>query len=343
MTSPSNDTCEVKDISAKPFFILVHSLVFLVGLPLNGFIMKFYCCRGRKQASSSLKVFLKNLTAADFLFCLCLPLRITYYARSSGIIPSLYCSFGASAFFLNMYASIIFMGYIAANRYLKIVHPSGIRVLQTVRTAHIISAVTWVFLLATAISYSSLYLMTQESLTSNSSRCDPLFSESVKSFFTIIQVLSAIIFLLVFICLVFFYYSTSRRVLQAQQSQLASSEKLLKSRRNMLLLVSIFCVCFVPYHLVRLPFTFLWRNCTVGPVLYYLKEVATMVSVFNICLDPVVYFYLCKAFRAQVRKLSRRANIQQASEESESSKEQFGILFMFMDPNMRDFDKVRDI
>ncbi|XP_019212226.1 P2Y purinoceptor 14-like isoform X2 [Oreochromis niloticus] len=288
--------------------------------------MKFYCCRGRKQASSSLKVFLKNLTAADFLFCLCLPLRITYYARSSGIIPSLYCSFGASAFFLNMYASIIFMGYIAANRYLKIVHPSGIRVLQTVRTAHIISAVTWVFLLATAISYSSLYLMTQESLTSNSSRCDPLFSESVKSFFTIIQVLSAIIFLVVFISLVFFYYSTSRRVLQAQQSQLASSEKLLKSRRNMLLLVSIFCVCFVPYHLARLPFTFLWRNCTVGPVLYYLKEVSTMVSVFNICLDPVVYFYLCKAFRAKVRKLSRRANIQQASEESESSKEQFGIV-----------------
>uniref|UniRef100_A0A3B4HBT1 G-protein coupled receptors family 1 profile domain-containing protein n=1 Tax=Pundamilia nyererei TaxID=303518 RepID=A0A3B4HBT1_9CICH len=248
--------------------------------------MKFYCCRGRKQASSSLKVFLKNLTAADFLFCLCLPLRITYYARSSGIIPSLYCSFGASAFFLNMYASIIFM-------YLKIVHPSGTRVLQTVRTAHIISAVTWVFLLATAISYSNLYLMTQESLTSNSSRCDPLFSESVTLFFKIIQVLSAIIFLLVFISLVFFYYSTSRRVLQAQQRQLASSEKLLKSRRNMLLLVSIFCVCFVPYHLVRLPFTFLSGNCTVGPVLYYLKEVSTMVSVFNICLDPVVYFYLC--------------------------------------------------
>uniref|UniRef100_A0A3P9DRW6 G-protein coupled receptors family 1 profile domain-containing protein n=1 Tax=Maylandia zebra TaxID=106582 RepID=A0A3P9DRW6_9CICH len=273
--------------------------------------MKFYCCRGRKQASSSLKVFLKNLTAADFLFCLCLPLRITYYARSSGIIPSLYCSFGASAFFLNMYASIIFMGYIAANRYLKIVNPSGTRVLQTVRTAHIISAVTWVFLLATAISYSNLYLMTQESLTSNSSRCDPLFSESVKLFFKIIQVLSAIIFLLVFISLVFFYYSTSRRVLQ--------------SRRNMLVLVSIFCVCFVPYHLVRLPFVFLSNSCSVGRVLYYLKEAAAMVSVFNVCLDPVVYFYLCKTFRAQVRKASRRTNIQQANEESESSREQLDI------------------
>uniref|UniRef100_A0A3P8P761 G-protein coupled receptors family 1 profile domain-containing protein n=1 Tax=Astatotilapia calliptera TaxID=8154 RepID=A0A3P8P761_ASTCA len=290
----------------------------LVGLPLNGFIMKFYFCGARQQASSSLMVYMKNLTAADFLLCLSLPLRISHYR--------LYCTFGASAIFLNMYASIIFMGYIAVNRYLKIVNPSGTRVLQTVRTAHIISAVTWVFLLATAISYSNLYLMTQESLTSNSSRCDPLFSESVKLFFKIIQVLSAIIFLLVFISLVFFYYSTSRRVLQAQQRQLASSEKLLKSRRNMLLLVSIFCVCFVPYHLVRLPFTFLSGNCTVGPVLYYLKEVSTMVSVFNICLDPVVYFYLCKAFRARVRKLSRRANIQQVSEGSESSKEQFGIV-----------------
>ncbi|XP_026019331.1 P2Y purinoceptor 14-like [Astatotilapia calliptera] len=318
-TSPSNQTCDAVDTSASTFFMVVYSLLFVVGLPLNGFVIKFYCCQAQQQASSSLKVFLKNLTAADFLLCLSLPLRIGHYNSGSIIIWQLYCSFGASAFYLNMCASIIFMGYIAANRYLKIVHPSRTRVLQTVRTARIISMITWTFLVTTGIIFIILFFITHKSLPSSISRCVLIFSPLVTVSFKIIQALCVVTFLVVFISLVFFYYSTSRRVLQAQQRQLASSgsEKLLKSRRNMLVLVSIFCVCFVPFYLVRLPSVFLWSSCSVGPVLYYLQEVTTMVATFNVCLDPLVYFFLCKTFHAQVRMAFRGTNIQQANEESE--------------------------
>ncbi|XP_026013353.1 P2Y purinoceptor 14-like [Astatotilapia calliptera] len=304
MNKPINvtdgQTCDYVNTSVNSFFILVYSLVFLVGLPLNGFIMKFYFCGARQQASSSLMVYMKNLTAADFLLCLSLPLRISHYASSSLIIQQLYCSFGASAFFLNMYASIIFMGSIAADRYLKIVHTSQMHMLQTVQAANIISMVTWVFLLIPAITYTILF--TQEPLSSTLSCCGSLFSASLSLVFKIIHISCTIIFLVVFISLVFFYYSTSRRVLKAQQRQLASSEKLVKSRRNMLVLVSIFCVCFVPYHLVRLPDTFLLNSCSVGPMLFYLKEAATMVSVFNVCLDPVVYFFLSKTLSGSSEK-----------------------------------------
>uniref|UniRef100_A0A3Q3C529 P2Y purinoceptor 14-like n=1 Tax=Haplochromis burtoni TaxID=8153 RepID=A0A3Q3C529_HAPBU len=305
VTSSSNQTCDAVNTSAYPFFMLVYSLVFLVGLILNGFIMKFHFCGAQQRASSSLKIYLKNLTAADFLLCLSLPLRITHYASSSVIIRQLYCSFGACAIFLNMYASIIFMGYI----------PSGTHILQTAKTAHIISIITWVFLLVPTVTYTILFFITQTPVTSNPSCCDPFFSESIKLFFTIIHTLSPIIFLLVSISMVFFYYSTSRRVLQAQQRQLASSgsEKLVKSRRNMLVLVSIFCVCFVPYHLARLPYSLLRSNDSVGSVLNYVMEVTTMVAVFNVCLDPVVYFFLCKSFRAKMRKVAIVTNIRQKS------------------------------
>ncbi|CAI5669751.1 unnamed protein product [Oreochromis niloticus] len=307
MTSPLNETCDLVGTSVNPFFMLGYSLLFVVGLPLNGFIMKFYFCGARQQASSSLMVYMKNMTAADFLLCLFLPLRIAHYGSTSVIFWQLYCSFGFSALYLNMYASIIFMCYVAANRYLKIVRPSGTHVLQSVRTANIVSIATWICLLTPSVTYGIMFFITQKPLTSTPSHCGLLFSASVSLMFKIMHTFSAIIFLLVSISLVFFYYSTSRRVLQAQQKQLASSgsEKLVKSRRNMLVLVSIFCVCFVPYHLVRLPATFLWNSCSVGPVLYYLKEVAIMVSVSNVCLDPVVYFFLCKTFRAQVKKMSR--------------------------------------
>ncbi|XP_006808996.1 P2Y purinoceptor 14-like [Neolamprologus brichardi] len=327
-TSSVNQTCDPGVPSVNPFFMLVYSLVFLVGLLLNGFILKFYISQTQQQASSSLMVYLKNLTAADFLLCLCLPLRIIHYASTSAILHILYCSIGATSLYLNMYTSILFMGYIAVNRYLKIVHPSGTHVLQSLRTAHIISMVTWVCLLAPSITYAIVFFITQKPLTFTPSHCGALFSASISLFFKILQTICTIIFLLVSIFLVFFYYSTSRRVLQAQQRQLASSgsEKLVKSRRNMLVLVSIFCVCFVPFHLVRLPYAFLLNSCSVGPVLFYLKEAATMLSVFNVCLDPLVYFFLCKTFRAQVRKASRRTNIQQANTESQSTEEKLSII-----------------
>ncbi|MEQ2189938.1 hypothetical protein GOODEAATRI_030442, partial [Goodea atripinnis] len=83
-------------------------------------------------------------------------------------------------------------------------------------------------------------------------------------------------------------------ILQIQQRRLGSSnsKKLVTSRRNVLVLISVFCICFVPYHLVRLLYVVLRGQCSV--VLYYLKEVTILISVFNICLDPLIYVFLCK-------------------------------------------------
>ncbi|XP_034091775.1 P2Y purinoceptor 14 [Gymnodraco acuticeps] len=312
--------CDQVDTSARLFFLLGHSLVFLVGLLLNGFTLKVYFCT--QQQSSSVTVYLKNLVAADFLISLCLPLRILNYSSTSVHIHLVYCKFGASAFYLNMYASILFMGYIAANRYLKIVHPLGTHILQTVRAAHIISTLTWLFLLATVITYATLSLLSQEpsSPVLLSLSCDALHSQLLSTVYKVIHSCSVLVFLLVLVSLVFFYHSTSRRLSEAQKRQPASSssKKLAKSRRNMLVLVSVFCVCFVPYHLVRLPYAFLRKRCSWSQTFFYLKEVTVLLSVLNVCLDPLIYFIFCKAFRAQLN-LKRAFTLTQAPTRGENT------------------------
>ncbi|XP_060903269.1 P2Y purinoceptor 14-like [Labrus mixtus] len=309
MNTSSSSLCDQVDNSAHIFYMLVYSLVFLVGLVLNGFTLKVYFFSAHQQVSSSMTIYLKNLVAADFLMSLSLPIRIGHFASRSITVFRVYCNFGANAFYLNMYASILFMGYIAANRYLKIVHPLGNHILQTVRAAHIISAVTWVFLLAIMTTYITQSLLTEESLPSfpNTLSCDALHSEQLSLLYKVIHTLSAAIFIIVLVSLIFFYHGTSRRLSEAQQRQQASSgsKKLAKSRRNMLVLVSVFCVCFVPYHLVRLLYTFLMRHCSWGQAFFYLKELTVMVSIFNVCLDPLIYFIFCKAFRAQLRRSVR--------------------------------------
>ncbi|KAF3693398.1 P2Y purinoceptor 14 [Channa argus] len=305
MNGSNSNHCEHVNTSAYIYFILYYSLMFLVGLVLNGFTLKVYFCRAHQQTSSSVTIYMKNLVAADFLLSLCLFTRILNYASSSVPIRLLYCNFGASTFYLNMYASILFMGYIAANRYLKIIHPLGTHFLQTVRAAHIISTATWVFLLSMTTTYVLLSLLTQKQLPSVllTVSCDVLHSPQLSLLYKIIHTFSASIFLFVLVSLVVFYYRLSRRLSLAQQRQPASSssKKLAKSRRNMLVLVSVFCICFVPYHLVRLPYAFLRRRCSWSQAFFYLKELTIILSVLNVCFDPLIYFIFCKSFRAQLR------------------------------------------
>ncbi|XP_029570228.1 P2Y purinoceptor 14 isoform X2 [Salmo trutta] len=303
-------SCSLMEVSAHPFLTVTYSLIFLVGLVLNGFTVRVYFCRAQRR-QSNMTVYLQNLAAADFFLSLCLPLRIANYAtHNSTLMRHVYCNFGATAFYLNMYASILFMDYIAANRYLKIVRPLETHALQTVRAAHYISMATWVTLLAPSSAYLTVSLLTTwgADLIPGNIGCDALHSTQLLLLNKIIHSFSAAIFLFVLFSLLFFYWGTILRLRQAQLNQqkhpsCGSGRNLSRSKRNMLVLVAVFCVCFVPYHLVRLPYTFLrpfLRRCYWHQAFYYMKELTVLLSVLNACLDPLIYFIFCKSFRAQL-------------------------------------------
>ncbi|XP_051718107.1 P2Y purinoceptor 14-like isoform X1 [Ctenopharyngodon idella] len=300
-----NSSCEFSKIPAHPVFIFAYLLVFLVSLVLNCITMRVYFCT-KHCIQSSVTVYMKNLAAADFFLCLCLPLRIANYTNSSVIMRNIYCSFGATAFYLNMYASILFMDFIAANRYLKIVRPLETHALQTVRTARHISAATWLSLLAMSSIYLILFLLTSWNLDQKPDKigCEALHSPQLSLVYKITHSVSMVIFTFVLVSLIALYWGTLQKVRKAQLSTqtTSSNNKFRKSKRNMLVLVVVFCVCFVPYHLVRLPYAFIklqTKNCT-AQAFYVLKELTVLLSVLNACLDPFIYFIFCKAFRAQL-------------------------------------------
>ncbi|XP_037533844.1 P2Y purinoceptor 14-like, partial [Nematolebias whitei] len=186
------------------------------------------------------------------------------------------------------------------SRFIKILYPLRNHFLMTPRAAHIISKTTWVLLLVPITVYVIQMLITHKRLDSAPNSCNVLSSEQINTFYIFIHITACIIFLSVLLSMVFFSYSASRRVLEAQQRQPAasSSRKLVRSRRNIMVLVSVFCICFIPYHLVQVPYIFLRERHVV--VLIYLKEMSVFMSVINICLDPLIYVFLCKNIRAQL-------------------------------------------
>ncbi|XP_043975878.1 P2Y purinoceptor 14-like [Gambusia affinis] len=298
-----NMTCHFDVNPYHSFLVVAYSVLFLVGFSLNSFTLWFHCHGTRGRASKSWMIYLKHLTAADFLLCATLPLRIIYYTNSSFTIHLLYCSIGAPLLFVNWAASILFMAYIAANRYMKIFYSMGSHFLLTPKASHIISTTTWAVLLTMTAPYCILMLINEENHDDDHSFCDHLISEPVKPMHILSHAFAFLVFLSGLVSLVYFYYSTSRRLKEVQQAHLAhltssKSEKLVTSRRNMLVLVSVYCFCFVPYHIVQIPYIIFEKACLVE--LYYIKEFAVLLSIFNICLDPLIYVFLCKEFRAQL-------------------------------------------
>uniref|UniRef100_A0AAY5K8K9 G-protein coupled receptors family 1 profile domain-containing protein n=1 Tax=Esox lucius TaxID=8010 RepID=A0AAY5K8K9_ESOLU len=193
------------------------------------------------------------------------------------------------------------------SRYLKIVRPLETHALQRVRAARYISMATW----ATLFTVSSIYLIISLNTTwgtkpnSEAMGCDAFHTSNLRLLYKIVHSFSAAIFFFVLVSLLLLYCSTVRKLRGAQKRQIScgTSKMLSRSKRNMLVLVAVFCVCFVPYHLVRLPYAYLrshLHNCALQQAFYYLKELTVLLSVLNACLDPLIYFIFCKAFRSQL-------------------------------------------
>lgn len=207
-------------------------------------------------------------------------------------------------------------------RYLKIVRPLETHTLQTPRAARIISTITWTILGGLSLVYTVISLMSsRSSVLPHSIGCESLHSNRVSQLYKAVHTASAATFFFVLVSLVGLYHGTRRRLEQAQRARQAqrSCQKLAKSKRNMLILVSVFCVCFVPYHLVRLPYAFLKDKLTCfawAHAFFTLKEATVLLSVCNACLDPLIYFIFCKAFRAQfgLKKKQKQGSPSNATE-----------------------------
>lgn len=89
---------------------------------------------------------------ADLLMTLTIPLKVFSDAGVGSLyLRAFYCRYSAVLFYITMYISILLLGLISLDRYLKIVRPLGKCVLQQVRVGQVLSAAVWVIMLSLAL------------------------------------------------------------------------------------------------------------------------------------------------------------------------------------------------
>ncbi|XP_056906358.1 P2Y purinoceptor 14-like isoform X2 [Takifugu flavidus] len=312
---PSTNQSDFSSTFTQDVLPLLYFLLCLVGTALNGVAA---CIFFRVPSDSGLVVYLKNMVVADLLMLATFPLRLAAQLGLGGWrLHVVMCRYTSVVFYSSMYVGILLMGFISLERYVKIVRPpastspscggaSWLHLVQTVAFARVLALLTWSFLLLCVLP--NVVLTSAPARPENSRRCMQLKTALGVQWHRASSLLSVGLFWVTLLVLVFCYASIARRVLRSYRRVRQSSSSICRrSKRSIVSLLLVFTLCFVPYHVCRVPYTlsqmpasgFSWNSRF---LLFQVKEGTLFLSALNVCLDPIIYFLMCATFRESLLK-----------------------------------------
>ncbi|XP_044288901.1 probable G-protein coupled receptor 171 [Varanus komodoensis] len=300
MPLTNSTNCNVySEMEAFPYF---YYLIFLVGF--IGSCFALWTFKNTKRNHKSMNVYLLNLLTADFLLTLALPVKIII---DLGVAPwklkIFHCQVTACLIYTNMYLSIIFLGFVSMDRCLQLIHQSKIYRIQEPGFAKMISVVVWTLVLFFMVPNMAIPI--KEIKESPTVGCIDFKTEVGRDWHLFTNFICSVIFLncsamvLISNCLVI------RLLYQNKYND--SYENVKKAMVNILIVTASYIICFLPYHIVRIPYTLsqskaITTDCSLKQSLFKAKESTLLFGVSNLCFDPILYFYLSKTFRLKVTK-----------------------------------------
>ncbi|KAM9378705.1 P2Y purinoceptor 13 [Phaethornis superciliosus] len=299
--APSSPLCPRDTTVTHLVFPVLYTLVFLLGLVLNclAFWAFFHI-----PSTSTFIVYLKNILVSDFVMTLMLPLKIL---TDSGLGPwqlkAFVCRFSAVVFYDTMYISIVLLGLIAFDRFLKIVRPFGKFWVQNLTSAKILAGLVWLFFFV--LSLPNMVLSNKKATPQSVKKCASLKNYFGLKWHEAVNYICQFIFWTVLILMFLFYIIIAKKVYESYvktQKKDNKSEKRIKGK--VFIIFTVFFLCFAPFHFSRVPYTLSQTSarmdCRLQNQLFVAKESTLWLAATNVCMDPLIYMFLCKPFVEKV-------------------------------------------
>ncbi|XP_010160221.1 PREDICTED: probable G-protein coupled receptor 34 [Eurypyga helias] len=301
----TNATCPLDDNSLSLALIVFYSIIFVVGLVGNIIALFAFLCIHQKR--NSIQVYLLNVAIADLLLIFCLPFRILYHiAKNTWMFGLILCKIVGTLFYMNMYISIVLLGLISLDRYVKISKSvKRHRMLTSKRSIHICCMV-WAIALTGFITVVAPSFFKNKD--SNSTMCFHYRNKQNAKTEVILNYIIVLIFWIVFFLLILSYVKIAKNLLKIskKRANFPNAGKYTQTARNSFIVLIIFTTCFVPYHMFRFVYiTSQLQNpsCYWKEIIHKCNEVMLILSSFNSCLDPVMYFLMSGSVRKTVFQL----------------------------------------
>ncbi|EMP42625.1 uracil nucleotide/cysteinyl leukotriene receptor [Chelonia mydas] len=287
----TSEQCGKETHTENILFATFYLLDFILAFVGNTLALWLFI-RDQKSGTPA-NIFLMHLAVADLFFVLVLPTRLVYHFSGNhwpfGEIP---CRLIGFLFYLNMYASIYFLMCISVDRFLAIVHPVKSIKLRRSLYAHLACAFLWVIV---AVAMAPLLVSVQTAEMNNTTVCLQLYREKASRH---ALVSLAVAFTFPFVTTVTCYLLIIRSLRSGNRIEKHLKEKAIKM---IIVVLMIFLVCFVPYHINRYIYILHYdgtkTSCETQRVLALSNRITSCLTSLNGALDPVMYFFVAEKFR----------------------------------------------
>ncbi|NXM23545.1 GALR2 protein, partial [Oxyruncus cristatus] len=293
----SSDSLELQ--AAGIIVPIIFSLIFLVGTVGNGLVLAVLLRNGQVNYTTT-NLFILNLAVADLCFIICcVPFQATIYTLDGWLFGAFACKAVHFLIYLTMYASSFTLAAVSIDRYLAIRYPLKSRDLRTSQNAGVAIAAIWSLSLLFAGPYLSYYQIIHYH---GVPICVPIWEDQRRKVLDILTfvfgyLLPVIVVSLAYIRTVKFLWTSVDPI-----ERISESRKAKRKVTKMIVAVAIlFCLCWLPHHLVILCFWF--GHFPFNRATYACRLASHCLSYTNSCLNPIVYALISKHFRNRFKQV----------------------------------------
>ncbi|XP_076868558.1 free fatty acid receptor 2-like [Brachyhypopomus gauderio] len=275
----------------------IYIITFITGFPSN--ILAFYTF-GRKvwRKPAPIDILLLNLTISDLLFLLFLPFKMQEVAN--GMIwdmPYFLCPLSGFVFYMTIYNSTFFLTAVSVERYLGVAYP--IRHSLWRRPIYAVAASIFLWILS-FLHLSIVYIMPYYDPAGMASPprnvCYEEFTEAQLHVLLPVRLELCVVLFCVPLVICCFCYVGFIRVLSRLPN--IGRRRRLRAIGLGVGTLLVFAVCFGPYNVSHV----------VGFVMGQSpgwRDKALLLSTFNACLDPLIFYLSSAAVRRALGSLVR--------------------------------------
>uniref|UniRef100_A0A8C3MK61 G-protein coupled receptors family 1 profile domain-containing protein n=1 Tax=Geospiza parvula TaxID=87175 RepID=A0A8C3MK61_GEOPR len=298
--SSSQEQAAVYYASESIVCIAIFTIVFIIGIPGNGLVI---WVAGLKMKRSVNTVWFLNLAVADIMCCLSLPFFIVHLALHEHWPYGWFlCKVIPSVIIFTMFASVFLLVAISIDRCLLVMKPVWCQNHRTVKFISLICSGIWglAFIFCCPVFYyreTSTYDGKTEYYPVNVSVNVAVFGFLLP--FGIMAVCYALI------------------VFRTHANQFHKSRN--RTLRTIVCVVVAFFICWAPYHVVGMLSVVPSLRTRLMESLILWDHLSTALAYANSCINPLLYVFVGRDFRAKVWQSVQRILESAFSEELASS------------------------
>ncbi|NP_001035473.1 2-oxoglutarate receptor 1a.1 [Danio rerio] len=287
MTNNSLDNCTDVDDKVKRYYLpAMYGAIFIVGVIGNITALLVYLLKVRPWKSST--IIMVNLVLTDLLFMISLPFLVYYYVlNDSWTLGITVCRFARFIFHFNLYGSILFLTCFSIFRYVAIVHPQHSHKIRRKRWGVVSCALVWV---VTVAELSPIFNLFATMEIDNKTYCLDFASNDAQKIWPYSWVLTVLGYLvpLVVVCVCYW-----RIIEKLKEGPHMGCKKRVRARRFIVLILTCFAVCFLPFHVLR-AFRIYTRltpetNCMLDHGVHAAYIISRPIAVLNIIFNLPLY------------------------------------------------------